>query len=252
MYHHNHQESSIENPESSIQYRASSIEHPESSIENPTLAHFKHFSSLYFTLAHFRHFSSLLTLSLLYICRETSTNQLLFMQNKPNLPKSQMNVNSYNTTYYENKSNWTLGQNKPNSNPIKPNFKKAQMNVNSFTTKDYRKYDTFAVRKNKPNTKPIFSKAKMNASAFSQKDYENETAFRRIKNKPTSNPISKQLVAAGPRWPESAKMAQQIDVLKLQNIILKKSNFLYPNRLNSLSQHNPPTGTSFAYLEYMR
>ncbi len=35
--------------------------HPESSIENPTLAHFRHFSSLYFTLAHFRHFSSLFT-----------------------------------------------------------------------------------------------------------------------------------------------------------------------------------------------
>jgi len=40
------------------------------------------------------------------------------MQNKPNFPKSQMNVNSYNTTDYENIANWTLGQNKPNSNPI--------------------------------------------------------------------------------------------------------------------------------------
>jgi hypothetical protein len=26
---------------------------------------------------------------------------------------------------YENKSNWTLGENKPNSNPIKPNFFKS-------------------------------------------------------------------------------------------------------------------------------
>jgi len=42
----------------------------------------------------------------------------LFMQNKPNFQKSQMNVNPYNTTDYENKSNWTLGENKPNSNPI--------------------------------------------------------------------------------------------------------------------------------------
>ncbi len=92
----------------------------------------------------------------------------------------------------------------------------------------------------------------MNANAFSQKDYENETAFRPQKNKPNSNPISKQLVGARPRWPESAKMAQKIDVLKHQNIILEKSNFLYPNRLNSLNQHNPLTGTSFAYLEYMR
>ncbi|MFB0552050.1 MAG: hypothetical protein ACETWQ_01945 [Phycisphaerae bacterium] len=62
-----------------------------------------------------------------------------------------MNVNSLLTTDYENKSNWTLGQNKPNSNPIKPNFLKAKMNVNSLITKDYRKNDDFVVRINKPN-----------------------------------------------------------------------------------------------------
>ncbi len=38
----------------------------------------------------------------------------LFMQNKPNFRKSQMNVNSLLTKDYENKSNWTLGENKPN------------------------------------------------------------------------------------------------------------------------------------------
>ncbi len=52
---------------------------------------------------------------------------------------------------YENKHNWTIGQNKPNSNPIKPNLRKAQMNVNLTLTKDYRKKDDFSVRKNKPN-----------------------------------------------------------------------------------------------------
>jgi hypothetical protein len=182
----------------------------------------------------------------------TLYKSILFMQNKPNFRKSQMNANTFSKMTYENKSNWTLGQNKPNSNPIKPNLKRAQMNINSLITKDYRKKDAFASQKNKPNSNPIFSKPKMNANAFSQKDYENESAFRPQKNKPNSNPITKQLVAAGPRWPESAKMAQKIDFLKHQNIILKKSNFLYPNRLNSLKQHNPPTGTSFAYLEYMR
>jgi hypothetical protein len=73
------------------------------------------------------------------------------MQNKPNLRKSQMNVYTYNTGDYENKSNWTLGQNKPNSNPIKPNFQKAQMNVNLYVIEDYRKKDDFIVRINKPN-----------------------------------------------------------------------------------------------------
>ena len=65
-----------------------------------------------------------------------------------------MNVSSILTTDYENKSNWTLGENKPNSNPIKPNFRKAQMNVSSLITKDYIKYDDFAVPKNKPNSNP--------------------------------------------------------------------------------------------------
>jgi hypothetical protein len=158
-----------------------------------------------------------------------------------------MNVSVFSKMAYENIANWTLGESKPNSNPIKPNLQKAKMDVNLYFIEDYRKNDDFAVQKNKPNSNPISSKAKMNANAFSQKDYENETAFRPQKNKPNSNPISKQLVRARPRWAESAKMAQKIDVLKHQNIILEKSNFLYPNRLNSLSQHNPPTGTSFAY-----
>ena len=40
------------------------------------------------------------------------------MQNKPNFRKAKMNVTSSITMNYENKSNWTLGENKPNSNPI--------------------------------------------------------------------------------------------------------------------------------------
>ena len=94
---------------------------PFTSIENPTL-------SAAADLVHFRHFirrggfSSLFTPSHLYICRESSTNQLLFMQNKPNLLDTQMNVSIFSQMDYENLSDWTIGQNKPNSNPIKPNF----------------------------------------------------------------------------------------------------------------------------------
>jgi len=73
------------------------------------------------------------------------------MQNKPNLQDAQMNLSIYSKTAYENKCNWTLGENKPNSNPIKPNFQKAKMSVNSLITKDYRKKDDFLVRINKPN-----------------------------------------------------------------------------------------------------
>ncbi len=43
-----------------------------------------------------------------------------FMQNKPNLPKSQMNVSIYLQTDYENKHDWTIGKNKPNQSQSKP------------------------------------------------------------------------------------------------------------------------------------
>jgi len=57
----------------------------------------------------------------LYICREPSTNQPFYAKQTQSA-KSQMNVTPYNTTDYENIANWTLGQNKPNSNPNKPNL----------------------------------------------------------------------------------------------------------------------------------
>jgi len=68
-----------------------------------------------------------------------------------------MSANIFITKDYENLSNWTLGENKPNSNPIKPNFQKAKMNVNLTLTKDYRKKDQKNKPKqsqNKPNFKP--------------------------------------------------------------------------------------------------
>ena len=40
------------------------------------------------------------------------------MQNKPNFQKSQMNVSIFLQMAYENINDWTLGENKPNSNPI--------------------------------------------------------------------------------------------------------------------------------------
>ncbi len=46
------------------------------------------------------------------------------MQNKANLLDAQINVSSVKTKDYENKSNWTLGENKPNTNPNKANFKR--------------------------------------------------------------------------------------------------------------------------------
>ena len=42
----------------------------------------------------------------------------LFMQNKPNFQKSQMSVSIFSQRAYKNTPDWTLGENKPNSNPI--------------------------------------------------------------------------------------------------------------------------------------
>jgi len=50
----------------------------------------------------------------------------LFMQNKPNFLKAKMNVSIYYTEVYENISDWTLGENKPNSNPISERVKLLQ------------------------------------------------------------------------------------------------------------------------------
>jgi len=70
------------------------------------------------------------------------------MQNKPNFPKSQMNLKSLLTMDYENIANWTIGESKPNSKPISS---KGKMNVNLFATKDYENETTLRLQKNKPN-----------------------------------------------------------------------------------------------------
>jgi len=59
------------------------------------------------------------------------------MQNKPNFRKSKMNVSSLLTMKYANLSNWTLGENKPNSNPIKPNLPEGKIDAKCVFTKDY-------------------------------------------------------------------------------------------------------------------
>ena len=97
----------------------------------------------------------------LYICRGTSTNQLPFMQNKPNVKDAQINVNSYMKSKYEILDTWLSGKNKANSNPNKPNFQKAKMNVNLTLTKDYRKNDDFLVRINKPNLRNAKNERKL-------------------------------------------------------------------------------------------
>jgi hypothetical protein len=46
-----------------------------------------------------------------------------FYAKQTQFPKKSNEVSFFYTKDYENKSDWTLGKNKPNSNPDKPNFK---------------------------------------------------------------------------------------------------------------------------------
>ena len=84
------------------------------------------------------------------------------MQNKPNFLESQINVSAVLTKDYENKSNWTLGENKPNSNPIKANTKPI-----------------------KANTKPICQRVKLMQSVYLQRIMKKNAA----KGYEKTNPI---------------------------------------------------------------
>ncbi len=132
------------------------------------------------------------------------------MQNKPNFQKSQMNANLYNTTDYENKWQWRVRKNKPNSNPIKPNFQKAKMNITSIITKDYRKKDDFVVRINKPN----FVNGQNERKLTYNKGLQKKRCFRSPKNKPNSKPIQTQtkpvLSAACPELAVALSIAEGV------------------------------------------
>ena len=91
------------------------------------------------------------------------------MQNKPNFQDAQMNVNIFSTKAYENKPDWTLSENKPNSNPNKPNCRKGKIDAKSLFTKDYRKNDDFLVRINKPNSQKTQNERKFNINKGLQK-----------------------------------------------------------------------------------
>ncbi len=154
---------------------------------------------------------------------KTTKFSLLFMQNKPNFPKSQMNLSILSKMAYENKSNWTLGENKPNSKPIKANLKRDKMNVYSLIIKDYRKKDDFAVQKNKPNSNPISEKPKMNVNLYVIEDYENETTLRLQKNKANQT----QFQNPAPKEREEKKASGKL--LKKQFYFLMSQNGPIPH-----------------------
>ncbi|MBW8040616.1 MAG: tyrosine-type recombinase/integrase [Planctomycetes bacterium] len=67
------------------------------------------------------------------ILPKLSTNYDLIMQNEPNLPKDQMNVNNVLTNAYEEKTLGEHGKNEPKTNPNEPNFKGKVVNQEKYT-----------------------------------------------------------------------------------------------------------------------
>ncbi len=89
------------------------------------------------TYVHIRH---------LYNCKEAFTDVMsalqinLFMQNKANFRKSQMNVSKVLTSDYVKMDTWSSSKNKPNSNPIQTQFK---ANTNPIKAKTNPKQSQF-------------------------------------------------------------------------------------------------------------
>ncbi len=85
----------------------------------------------------------LLMSRILYTCRGSSTNRLLFMQNKPNFLRGQINATLCAAKDYENKWQRRVRKNKPNSNPIRTQSKPIKPKTKPKRTQ------------NKPKTNPI-------------------------------------------------------------------------------------------------
>jgi hypothetical protein len=154
----------------------------------------------------FKHFGVLMTKNLcnlwLKICEIcvhsfqplTSTkvyvrNYKLFMQNKANFRKSQMNVNNVLTKDYEKKTLGERGKKQSQTKPIKANLQNAQMNVNVFPTKSYEnKPPIWALKKQSQ-----FSlTTKNNANLFAKKDYERNVILSSDKTNPNKPNLSRR------------------------------------------------------------
>ncbi len=76
-----------------------------------------------------------------------------YMQNKPNFQKSQMNVSTFSQKDYENKYNWTFGENKPKQTQFQYQICKTNPNRTQFQPKN---------EANKPNQTQFQPKNKAN------------------------------------------------------------------------------------------
>jgi len=85
---------------------------------------------------------------------ESALQIRLFMQNKPNFRKSQMNVNKVLTKDYENVTLGKRGKNKPNSKPIQTQSNPIKANIMPKQTQYKAKQSQFHRQKMLPKAQP--------------------------------------------------------------------------------------------------
>jgi hypothetical protein len=161
----------------------------------------------------------------LYCRRETITDVMsalqinLFMQNKPNFKKSQINATDLLTRYYDKMDTWSSGKNKPNSKPIQTQFK--------------------------PNTKPKQSQFKPKQTQFYNPVYFQSPIFpQRLLN----NRINRICcVCSSSVSFDSAKMALYKGNWNLNKYGRKILNLLSYKSLSGSGRVHALTGTLFAY-----
>ena len=118
------------------------------------------------------------------------------MQNKPNFPDGQINLSANITRDYENKSNPTLGENKPNSKPIQtqtnPISETPKINISSIVTKYYENIYPCAAPKNKPKTNPISQEPRNERKLIVNKGLSKPALRSLPENKPNQSQFQKE------------------------------------------------------------
>jgi len=78
-----------------------------------------------------------------------------FMQNKPNFSFAIINISSFVTGKYQNKTAFRQGKNKPNQTQYKANSntipERPKMNLNVYFTSEYKKLSYWCVTETNPN-----------------------------------------------------------------------------------------------------
>ncbi len=89
--------------------------------------------------------------TVLYICRESSTNPPFFCKTNPILIRAKINLTLYIKEIYGNFTRLRTMKNKPKTNPKQTQFVEPEMNVNTVITMNYEQITMNNANKNKPN-----------------------------------------------------------------------------------------------------